>query len=280
MLIVDAVICTYNEEIEKINLTLESCLNQTYKFKTIYLVDDGSDKKIQYEKLIRSDAIQVLELENNGGISKARNTAINLSNADYIACINIEVVLSNNWLEEAITVLKAEAQVGCVFGRITPFKKTLLSQWRMRFHEIQFDQLERYTSFAPGHAVLFKSIAIKNVGGYNERLKLIQEDSDICERINKCGYLTCYVSSISSSSMQEDSLEQLSKKHIVRIGGNRVDKFSLSKFFIMFSKDFMFRVCRNIYTKRFYFLTVDLLIYLKGFKYFNRRRSSFNSNRN
>lgn len=269
---VDAVICTYNEDIEKVNLTLQSCLNQTITFQNIFLVDDASTIRFDIEKLIDSPLIKFIQLTKNKGISGARNSAIALSKADFIACINIDVVLDESWLQKGLAFLQNENNAGCVFGRIMPYKNTLLSIWRMRFHEVQFDQLAPVTHFAPGHAVLFKKKAIEKVGGYNESLRLIREDSDICERMKDQGFDTCYLSTMFAISYQDDDLELLAKKHIVRIGGDNVHRFNYNTFLSTFTKDVLTRIGRNIFKGRFNLISIDIKIYFKGFKYYKRKR--------
>jgi GT2 family glycosyltransferase len=221
---VDAIICMYNEEVEKINFTLNGCLSQTYLFNKIFLVDNGSTIKFDKSLLLTNEEIQYIELPANKGISGARNAALKLSNAEFIACLNIDVVLDKNWLQQGLSALEEDKNAGCVFGEIIPDKDSLLSKWRMRFHEIQFNKLLKYTHFAPGHAVLFRKKAMDEVDGYNESLRLVMEDSDICERIKIKGYETLYSPVMLSTSFQSNDIELLSKKHIVRIGGATVEK--------------------------------------------------------
>lgn len=278
---VDAIICTYNESISKINSTLRGCLDQSTPFRKIYLVDDASTSVLEAKELIDHPSINLIVLEKNKGISGARNTALKLSDADYVACINIEVVLEKNWLKSCLEFLVNKTDAGCVFGKLLPYKKTLLSEWRMRFHEVQFDSLEsEYTYiFAPGHAVLFKKQALDKVGLYNELLKLTYEDGEICWRLRNIGYETYYINTTFCVSLQNDNLLTLAKKQMFRLPGQNVSDINYIKFFYEHSRDSIFRIGRNIYKLRLRYIFIDIPVYMFGFYYFykHKRKLSLSS---
>lgn len=267
---IDAIICTYNESINKINSTLIGCLEQSIPFRKIYLVDDASTNVFRGNELINHPSINLIVLEKNKGISGARNTALKLSNAEFVACINIEVILEKDWLKLCLEFLTNKNDAGCVFGKLIPYKYNLLSRWRMRFHEVQFSTLRSGHTyvFAPGHSVLFKKSALDEVGLYNELLKLTYEDGDICWRLRNIGYETYYIDYVSCISLQEDNLLNLAKKQMFRLPGQNVIKINYKRFFYEYSRDSVFRISRNIYKFRLSFILIDVPVYILGFYYF------------
>jgi len=83
---VSIIIPVYNAELE-ISKTITSVLNQTYLDYEIIVVNDGSTdgSLVQLEKF--SGKIQVLDQE-NGGVSKARNSGIKAAKGKYIAFLD------------------------------------------------------------------------------------------------------------------------------------------------------------------------------------------------
>lgn len=277
---IDAIICTYNESISKINSTLISCIEQSTPFRKIYLVDDASTTIIRDSELINHPSINLIVLERNKGISGARNTALKISDADYIACINIEVILEKNWLESCLGFLVNKSDAGCVFAKLLPYKNTLLSQWRMRFHEVQFGTLTSGHTyvFAPGHAVLFKKSALDEVGFYNESFKLTYEDGDICWRLRNIGYETYYINNVFCISLQDDNIQNLAKKQLLRLPGQlpgqTTSEMNYTKFFYEHSIDSLFRISRNIYKLRLNYIFIDIPIYILGFYHFYKLKKN------
>ncbi len=102
--LVSIIIPSYNVE-RYISRGINSCINQTYKNIEIIVVDDGStDGTLDVINRMSCDPrIKVFSKE-NGGVSSARNFALNLSKGDY--CLFLD---SDDWLEpETVEVLVAE----------------------------------------------------------------------------------------------------------------------------------------------------------------------------
>ncbi len=81
---------------------VESVINQTYKNIEIILVNDGSPDKCGEicDKYSRIDSrIKVIHKE-NGGLSSARNSALDISSGDYIMFVDSDDWISKNSLEQ------------------------------------------------------------------------------------------------------------------------------------------------------------------------------------
>jgi GT2 family glycosyltransferase len=269
-MLVDAIITCYEEDIEKVNLTLQSCILQIKAFNKIYLVDDGSkNKPIIKENLIKNNKIIFIQLPNNVGISAARNYAINLSTAEYIACINVEIVLDTFWLVKLLSKIVDNNNVCVAYSNFKTNSTDRLSNWRIRFHEQKYAPISGLSiRFAPGHAVLFKKDILVEVGGYDANLKAVKEDSDICERIVKKGKYIFYDSSVYVTSFQRDSIINLSKKQLIRSTEGRSKSMKFYNFTLIWVRDLFIRVFRNLFTLRLSFIFIDIFVFFIGFYFF------------
>lgn len=277
-MIVDAVISSFNEPVDKINLVLRSCLKQIKPFRNIYLVDDGSkETPVNANDLVGGNQIRLLRLEQNKGISVARNFAICQSDAEGIACINVDMFLEPNWLEATASCLNQQPNVGCVFTSMRPAKHTLLSAWRMRFHEEHYNIPSGEVTFAPGHAVLFKRSILFKVGGYNPVFKRVREDFDICEKMRQVGFTTYYLNMPLSVSYQSDTISYLTYKQVARLCGNHATIMSPLDFFKRSTNHFFIRISRNLAKGRFHFLGIDIIIYFKGFHCFKKFKETLST---
>ena len=89
----------------KVELYLEKCIesiiNQTYKNLEIIIVDDGSPDNCpqicdEYSK--KDKRIKVIHKE-NGGLSDARNAGIDIATGKYIAFVDSDDYVSDDYVE-------------------------------------------------------------------------------------------------------------------------------------------------------------------------------------
>lgn len=259
--LVDAIITTYNECSTKLNITLQSCLNQSFPFNKIFLIDDGS---IFFDKttLLTHSSIEIIQLDTNRGISAARNIAIKLSNTPFFACINAEIEIEKQWVEKLIYIISKDSNhnIAAAFGTLKTKSASIYSKWRMRFHEQHYAAISGFAEFAPGHAVLFRKIPIEQISGYTESLKLVHEDADICMRLKEIDQLTFYSHEVSVVSNQNDSLRGLGKKHFIRMTVGKGKKLLKIEFIKILFRDHFNRNFRNLLNFRIRFFFIDFLI--------------------
>lgn len=80
---------------------IESILNQTYDNLEILLVDDGSPDRcglICDEYATKDKRITVIHKE-NGGVSEARNAALDIAKGEYIACVDGDDSIYEDYIE-------------------------------------------------------------------------------------------------------------------------------------------------------------------------------------
>ena len=97
---------------------LESIFKQSYKNYDVIVVDNASDDG-SVEWICRSYPLaQVVELSANFGFAGGNNRGLIECHGEYIALVNNDVVLDENWLENIIVPLEEEPSVGFVSSRI------------------------------------------------------------------------------------------------------------------------------------------------------------------
>ena len=87
---------------------VESVINQTYKNLEILLVNDGSPDncpKICDEYAQKDNRIKVIHKE-NGGLSDARNAGIDVAAGKYIAFVDSDDYVSNDYIEYMYNLIK------------------------------------------------------------------------------------------------------------------------------------------------------------------------------
>jgi glycosyltransferase involved in cell wall biosynthesis len=117
-------ICTYNN-CDLLEKTLESIEKQKVSSEIIWSVlvidnnsDDGTKELIN--AYILSNKIQKLNyfFEHNQGLAFARRRAISESQAQWIAFIDDDCILSQDWVEKAVSFCKRHPQAGGIGGHV------------------------------------------------------------------------------------------------------------------------------------------------------------------
>jgi len=262
----DVVIPVYGERGEALSATLSACMKLVHPVSKIFVVDDGSPQPVSLPDWAQSSPqISLLRLPHNQGISAARNAAIALSTAAFIACINTEVLPDPDWLDTCHKYLLSQLRVGACYTRTVPQKPDpLLTRWRMRFQEPAYPEQSGPTPFAHGHAVLFRKEALDAVGGYDVRFRRHHEDSDISQRMKTAGWESHYVEGSRCISIQQDSLKSLAIKQLRDSGWYSPQESSLFRLYLHLTKWTFIRAGRNLLKGRLYFLPVDAAIWARA----------------
>src|SRR5277367_2921044 len=96
--LVSIVIPAYNAE-KWIADTLRSAIAQTWPYKEIIVVDDGStDRTVEVARRFASKQVVVVSKENHGAAA-ARNDALRLSQGDYIQWLDADDILAPDKIE-------------------------------------------------------------------------------------------------------------------------------------------------------------------------------------
>lgn len=95
-----SIIIPYFETLDRTQKLLENLCNQAVEEVEIIVVDDGCD-----EKEIDKYPIKVIH-QKNGGVSKARNTALDIAKGDYIAFIDSDDQVTTDYISKILHKIK------------------------------------------------------------------------------------------------------------------------------------------------------------------------------
>jgi glycosyltransferase involved in cell wall biosynthesis len=113
MLKVSVVIPAYNA-MTYLPDTLESVFKQTFTDFEVLIIDDGSTDNIgQWVKEIIDPRVKLI-VQNNQGVSAARNTGINHAQGEYIAFLDADDLWEPTKLEKQVICLEKNPEIGLV----------------------------------------------------------------------------------------------------------------------------------------------------------------------
>ena len=271
---VDIVIPAYNEGSERVAVTVDACLYQTYPIKNIFVVDDGSTPPLALpSRILSNETVKLLRTPDNNGQAAARNVGLSNSRAKYLASVDVEVVLAPDWLESCLAYLKDNPHVGACCTRIKNYNGlSLLTRWRMRFLEQRYEhragsgEVETCT----GHAILFRRAGLEEVGGYNEKYIGVFDDADICLRLKDKGYTSHVVEGTHATYLQDDTLPLLARKTLRNSGWALKPKYTINPTLrpiritsLAANQTYwlLHRMGRNLFKLRLSFLPIDLAVW-------------------
>lgn len=183
---VSVIIPCYNSA-DFIAETLDSVFAQTYKnFETV-LVNDGSANTDVLEKVINPYRDKLIYLkQENGGVSKARNTGIKASRGSLLAFLDSDDIWEPSFLESQIKFL-CENDLDLVycdallFGESPLAGKTYMqccpSEGKVSLKSLMELQCNIITS-----CVVVRKEIVRKVGMFDEQIK-VAEDFDLWARI-------------------------------------------------------------------------------------------------
>lgn len=187
-LIVSIIIPCYNDA-QYIEQAVQSVLNQTYLYKEIIVVDDGSNAETKAVLKQIEPTITRLITQENQGQSTARNVGINAAKGDFILVLDSDDYFEPSFCEEAVAVFSTDATI-----KIVTCHATII--FPDNRNEVFIPKGGDIANFMYVNDALGSSFFKKQdwflCGGYDQTMRKGLEDWEFYIRLLKTGG-TCYV---------------------------------------------------------------------------------------
>lgn len=118
--IISIILPVYNPKAKYLREALESVLNQTYPHWELCIADDSSTKPYVREILIeyaqKDNRIKVMFRQENGHISRASNTALEIATGEYITLLDHDDLLAPDALSEVVKLLNEHPEADMIYS--------------------------------------------------------------------------------------------------------------------------------------------------------------------
>lgn len=215
--LVTVYIPTFNR-VELLKRAVESVRQQTYQNLEIIIVDDCSnDGTHEYlDEISKQDSrIRYFIKEKNSGACVSRNIAIENANGEFITGLDDDDYFINKRIE--VFIRNWSDEYSCIFSNsfIKVNNNKLISNKRLAMKKV-VEYLDLIKVNQIGNQVFTKTIYLKNIGGFDTKLKMWQDLECWFRLLKKHGiakrlFVNLYVVDISHSH------ERITKKKIERV---------------------------------------------------------------
>ena len=207
---VSIIVPAFNEE-NYINHCLESIvkLHPMSLDKEIIVVDNGScDKTVE---ICKSYGAKVL-IKKEGTISSLRNYGVRFSKGEFLAFLDADCVVPNDWLLKALSYLEKEERIVLGFRLSVPENSNWVAKcWDLLFAKRYFTA---EADWIPSGNMIMTREAFMSINGFDEKLES-NEDYDFCARMRRQGYKIISSSDISITHLRPpQTLMQIFKKEL------------------------------------------------------------------
>ena len=195
------VIVTYNR-LNLLKECIEACLNQTYKFTSIIIVNNCStDGTFEYLEGLKEENIKVINCDKNlggaGGFYEGIKYATEINNCDYLLIIDDDAIINIDYNEKIHkvmedTVAKGEkilAYSGTVITNneiVTSTRKNINKDYDFEKCDLELYKGEYFDYDSSSFCGLYVSMdIIKKIGLPKKEFFIWYDDTEYCMRIRK-----------------------------------------------------------------------------------------------
>lgn len=188
-------VCVKNGE-KLIENAINSILDQDFPHDQmdVIFVDDGSkDRTFQimnaYAQKMDINA-KVVKHEWKG-LGATRNVVMNHTNGDYIIWVDCDMVLTTDFVRKQVTFMDNNPNVGIAKGSYGLYETSSLVAY-LENVDAKVKQLEVTEVFSEALGTggsIYRVEALRNIGGFDEKITGVGEDMDAEHRISNAGWL-------------------------------------------------------------------------------------------
>lgn len=182
--LVSVVIPCFNQA-QYLEQTVQSVLASDYSQIELLIVNDGStDGSLALAKNLSevNSTIRVLD-QKNSGVATARNHGITAAKGEFILPLDGDDLISENYISEAVQILKANPEVKVVYCKAIKFNTEGQKPWKLK----PFSRTQLAKDNMIFVAALFRKKDWAAVGGFSEDMKMGREDWEFWIKMLKNG---------------------------------------------------------------------------------------------
>ena len=185
---------------------LDSLRRQTLSGLETILVDNGStDGSVELVKRDFHD-VQVIALDRNIGFSGGNNQGIRHARGQYVALLNNDAEADPRWIEEIVKAFECHPEIGMCASKMILYGDRALADACGDFYTVEgvagkIGHLEPEGQYSEPREVFgacagaagYRRSVLQELGGFDEDLFLVHEDSDLSFRAQLMGYRCLFV---------------------------------------------------------------------------------------
>jgi glycosyltransferase involved in cell wall biosynthesis len=187
-------LCVRNEEAD-VSSAVESVFNQDFPHELIeVIVVDGysKDKTIEIveEALSKGDIFYKIFFENEG-LGHARQMVVENSRGDYIIWVDGDIRLSRSYTRKQIDFMDNNPMVGIAVGRYGIYTGSTIATLENLAYVVENYGWKsgEHPRLPPTEGSVFRVKAVRQAGGFDERMKGACEDLEVAYRMKAKGWL-------------------------------------------------------------------------------------------
>ncbi len=199
----------------------------------VIVVDNGSDDGSVGFLRERHPEVRVLELGRNTGFAYAANRGLEAAAGEYVALLNTDIVVADDWLARMVAAISLDGRVASVACKMLDLedptrvydagdvlRRDGACEQRGRFgrDDGRWDHPGEVFGACAG-AALYRRGAVLSVGGFDERYFAYLEDVDLALRLRLAGW-TCRYEPAVALHAGEGSSHRLSGGHLYFVERN------------------------------------------------------------
>jgi glycosyltransferase involved in cell wall biosynthesis len=170
-----------------------------HELMQIIFVDDGSEDntlQIIFNKIPQMDIETKVFRTKWQGLGHARNLVVNNAEGKYIIWVDADEILTENYVKKQVEFMEQNPNVGITAGFVQTVPGNLVLNLELIPKIVDNMLYEKPRSFIwkteklPGTGgAVFRVKALRQINGFDERLKGVGEDQDVARRIKDAGWL-------------------------------------------------------------------------------------------